>query len=209
MEAMRLVRRAAPLAGLALVLSTAAARADVDNKVKLEGDETITAVSGYSGGYKDVGGDGDYQGLFGIEWWENADDPCKMTGFTHHLNTFDVKQPSTTIGACSSPGNRKYVNVAGNADNIYKIQVCTTDKSRTNKDKLKGIRVWGRSIEYSKPLKLTTQSTAQEVKHTNCKEWHDAVACPAGQIATRLRVHYNSEYDITGLALICRKVVNQ
>lgn len=197
------------ICSMTLIILSTSVYADTTSKVVFTSTETVTGVSGYSGGYKQLERTGDYGGLSGISWWENTDDPCKLTLQTHHLNLFGLLEHTALIGNCSTPGNPKDVWVAGNEDNIYKVQVCTTDKTRSNKDKMKGVRFWARSITYTNPLKLTSQATAQEAKHTNCATWHKAVECPNGQVASALRVHYNLLNDITGLALVCRTVINK
>lgn len=45
----------------------------------------------------------------------------------------------------------------------------------------------------------------EQDKHTNCAAWRAAVNCPAGHIASGLRVHHRDDY-FTGLGLKCRKV---
>lgn len=202
--------------GVVLALLVSAAWADVN--LKFQDDATWTSVSGYAAGYKTLGASGGYRGLYRIKWWEDRDDPCKLELSTRHFNTFDTNKPSVLLDStythvghqpCSSPGNAKTVSLSGNTNWIYKVQVCTTDKNDTSKNKLKGLRIWARSIDRS-PLSLTTQAAAEEIIHTNCNKWHASVVCPAGKIASRLRIYHDAaEENIRGLALECRTPIIQ
>lgn len=118
-------------------------------------------------------------------------------------------------------GNQKGVSTQANDKYAYRLQVCTTDKRDSAENKLKGIRIWSRSLGYkdykpgAEPI-LTSEPTPQEDSHRpHCDHWHKAVECGAGEIASGLRVHYNNEHHsmtgnerdtITGLALLCRKL---
>lgn len=175
--------------------------------MKFTGSESVTAVSGYAGGYKTLTPGTDFFGLYGIQWWEKTDDPRQLTVHAHHINLFNTKKGTAKLNDGAS-GNAKFALVAGNSLNIYKVQVCTTDKNKATDNKLKGVRVWARSIEYKKKVVLKTESAAYEAKHTGCKKWHPAVACGDDKIAVGVRAHYATS-NFFGIALICRKVVNQ
>ncbi len=187
---------------------------DAAIKLKLRDDATWTSVSGYSAAYKTLGASGGFRGTYKIRWWEDGDKPCKLELSTRHLNTFDTNLPYMVLDGigvqlgkkpCSSPGNVKSVQLTGNSNWIYKLQVCTTDKASTSKNKLKGLRIWARTVNDRDPLSLSTQGSTEETVHTNCNKWHSAVACPSGKVASRLRVHYDaSEEFIRGIALECR-----
>ena len=173
--------------------------------VELKGKDTVTAVSGYSGGFVIIETGENYQALQKITWWEDNDDPEAFEIETMHVNNFKLKTAKEVIQYGGSK-DTKSVSVAGQAQAIYKIQVCTNDKAKTSKNKLKGLRIWAESINYEQnPVTLTRHSAAIERKHTNCKKWHTPVSCKAGQVARGLRVHHNNDF-FTGVALICKKL---
>lgn len=202
------------IAGLAtsvLVLTTTLAQGQYVN-VKVTGTAVDTAVSGYSGhAFVRAQSSTDVQGLKGIEWWESGDMPCKLTAHTTHLNKLGPKTFSDALGSCS-PGNGKKVKLLGSFDYVYKVQVCTTDKRNSADNRLKGVRIWARTISRTNPVKFTDQATYQEVKHTNCAVWKPAVSCGAGKIAVGVVAHSGetnsgNNKGFTGLALVCRSVV--
>lgn len=112
-------------------------------------------------------------------------------------------------------GNSKMVSSMGNDKHIYKLSVCTTDKKNSYDNKLKGLRVWSRTLTYKnyqpgQTPELIDEPTAHEALHTNCEVWHTPVACEKGEVATRLRVHYNDtghRWWATGISLVCKKVL--
>ena len=118
-------------------------------------------------------------------------------------------------------GNLKQVSTIGNDQYIYKLQVCTTDKRNSADNKLKGIRAWSRALRYqdykpgAEPTFVNEPTPHEDIHKPHCDRWHEAVACDAGEIATGLRVHFNSGHrsltgnerdTITGLELLCRKL---
>ena len=118
-------------------------------------------------------------------------------------------------------GNLKQVSAPGRDQYIYKLNVCTTDKRDSKDNKLKGIRVWSRTVRYqdytpgAEPILVDEPSAHEAIHKPHCDRWHQAVACGAGEIATGLRVHYSAGHTplagperdwITGLSLICRKL---
>ena len=49
-------------------------------------DISWTAVSGYSGSYKTIGPDGDFEAGYTIDWWEHKDKPCQFQLIQRDLN---------------------------------------------------------------------------------------------------------------------------
>jgi len=111
-------------------------------------------------------------------------------------------------------GNLKFVSAIANDKYVYKLNVCTTDKRNSYDNKLKGVRIWLRTLTYKdykagRAPELIDEPTPQEAHHTNCEEWRTPVACDPGEVATRLRVHHNDVGHrdwVTGLSLICKTV---
>lgn len=196
-------------AGSLPLLAPSPARATMAASLSLADETVDSRVSGYSGYVTNAGPSNDPgRGVFGITWSESSDDPWTMTAHTHHLNNDGVeadRRHEAPLRTHTPSGDTKEVLLSGRHDFIYKVQVCTTDKSDTSRNKLKGIRLWSRTVSDEGRL-LTTNSSYQETKHTNCKKWHEKVECPTGTITSRLKLHYNADKTYTGIQLVCRKV---
>lgn len=182
--------------------------------VKLEGDVIWTAASGDTAAKTaNLGQDNDFQALYAFTWWEDSDDPCKFDAFTRHLNQEDNTKVDSTKFCNGSPGNDKTVIRRAKNEYVTAVQVCVTDKNESARDKIKGVRLWGRIVD-PKTGVLGAENGPEEVTHTNCKEWKAKVSCPAGTVASKLRV-YSSRYSFSdvgvgkGLALGCRRVVRR
>lgn len=199
------------LGSLAAFALVAVAVAPVDassGKSVLDGSVTWTAVSGDTGAEsKIVGSSTDVRAAYSIRWYEDADDPCKFRVYNRHLNLDGVQTPEKSWCG-GSPGNEKWAERRGADEYITALQVCLTDKKDSSKNKIKGIRLWGRELTAGT---LGPENGPDEARHTNCKKWSNKVSCPSGQIATKIKVYYN-EYQwtshgfATGIALGCRDV---
>ena len=187
------------------VISVSPALAGMKHAKKFVGPERVTAVSGYAGSYKTLRPNTDFSAIVAINWWEETDDPRQVTIKAHHITSFDPKTGTAKLHT-GARGNRKAVAFYAGALSVYKIQVCTTSKKKTKDNKLKGMRIWVRSLEDTKQVKLIDQSAPQAASHRSCKKWHPAVACGRGQLAVGIRLHYNDYYHFSGAALICRSV---
>jgi hypothetical protein len=183
--------------------------------VKLDGDVVWSAVSGDTGEKSAVlDQSNDFQALWGVQWWEDGDDPCKFSAFGRHLNQKDNTKVATTAFCNGSPGNDKTIERRGDNEYITAIQACTTDKSNAQKDKIKGFRAWGRIVD-TKTAGIGSENGPSEVTHTNCKTWKSKVSCPAGMIASKIKVYserYNGESGpgvAKGVALGCRRLVRK
>lgn len=111
-------------------------------------------------------------------------------------------------------GNEKSAVLPNFDQYVYRLQVCTTDKRDTWDDKLKGVRIWSRSVRYKDykpgetPILVDESTPHEDIHKPHCDKWHKPVQCAAGEIATGLRVHYSTKNHnpISGLALLCRKL---
>lgn len=194
------------VAAVGLILS---ASADASSgKSILDGSVTWSAVSGDTGSHsKIIGSTTDVRAAYSIRWYEHTDDPCKFRVYNRHINLGGVKTPEKSW--CSgSPGNEKWAERRGADEYITALQVCLTDKKDSTKNKVKGIRLWGRELTAGT---LGPENGPDEARHTNCKKWSNKVSCPSGQIATKIKVHYNEYLWTThgsaiGIALGCRDV---
>ena len=117
-----------------------------------------------------------------------------------------------------SPGNEKWSERRGKNEYITKVQVCLTDKKDSTKNKIKGIRLWGRTLNV-KEATLGAVNGPDEARHTNCKKWSKKVACPDGQVATKIKVYFEKynqgpyhevDYGFAkGIALGCREIAEK
>jgi hypothetical protein len=204
---------AALLANLPMPLAALQA----DDKVQLKGKTTWTAISGDTGNEDVVlGRSANFHASYAITWWEDSDDPCKFELVTKHMNRGGEDGPDAEW--CSgSPGNSKSVFRGGPNEYITAIQVCRTDKNDETLNKIKGLKVWGRTID-KRTGSLGSETGPDADDHNHCKVWENKVKCPDGQVASRIKVHYqrywNSYIDgwsshgyAKGISLGCRKVV--
>lgn len=191
---------------LAITIIPATAFA-ADTEVKFSGSTHTTAVSGYANKKKTLN-DGTWFGLQGISFWEYGDYACSIETNADHFNKVSTRKRDLNLSTVACSKSKKEVLFKGKDDYIYKIQVCTTDKKDASKNKLKGVRIWARTINRGSKITFTNQPSKLEAKRTNCKKWHKQVSCPAGQVANALKVHYEDN-NITGLALDCRDVIKQ
>jgi hypothetical protein len=147
----------------------------------------------------EIGEPSDLNALNTISWGESWDSPCWMRAYKAEINGAGV----STVGdfdSCTTTGPNKSVGWLNNSGIFATgLAVCTNAGS----DRLKGIQLFGGTILSTgvlvpgAPPMITTR--------TNCNTWHAAVFCPAGEVATRLRVHHTNG-EIRALSLGCRVV---
>ena len=79
------------------------------------------------------------------------------------------------------------------------IAACTNNNAN---QRVKGIQVFGATISAGG---VVTPVGDDWFSRPNCATWHAPVFCPAGQIATKVRVHHTGD-EMNGLSLACRDV---
>lgn len=153
-----------------------------------------------------------YAGIKGITWREDKDKPCDMvvdakelvSGLVYGDSKTAAVAPNGDFGICGGkPGNEKRVRLSAAAHYVRGVQVCTTDKKNSDDNRLKGIRLY--IAEVKADGSVTALNNYEQDRHTNCAVWRTTVSCPAGHIASGVRVHHRGGY-FTGLGLKCRKV---
>ncbi len=210
---MKRILATSSLATLALALAALATpSADAaEAKSVLKGAVHWSAVSGDTGAKSEtIGSDTDVRAAYSVRWWEDADDPCKFRVYNRHINRGGIKTPEASW--CGrSPGNEKWAERRSEDEYITALQVCLTDKKDSTKNKIKGLRVWGRTLSAGT---LGPENGPDEDKHTHCKKWSKKVSCGSGEIATQIKVYYN-DYTrtkggfATGISLGCRDVARK
>jgi hypothetical protein len=161
---------------------------------------TFTARSGASGtSTTDIGASSDVNALDSISWGERFDSPCWMRASKAEINGANTSIVDD-FDRCTTTGPNKTVGWLNNSSIFaYGISVCTHASS----DRLKGIQLLGGIILSDGTLLALGLPMITE--RTNCNTWHAAAFCPAGQVATKLRVHHTGD-EIRGLSLGCREV---
>lgn len=166
---------------------------------KLNTATHTTSVSGVDlKNYDTFGGTKDFKAIHRITNWESADRPCKMKVKMRHLNKYDGTTDSHSLISGSCNGDKITVGYNDTETYIRGVQVCT------NLSRIKGLRVWGSKLDRSTGA-LSNVARDQDTR-TNCGMWGKKYYCPAGQIATQIKVSVNAP-DYTGIALACRQLV--
>jgi hypothetical protein len=89
----------------------------------------------------------------------------------------------------------------GTGQFVTAISVCTA----AGKQEIHGLELWASSLDSAGKLKPAAKSVKLELAH--CEKWSAKRACPAGSVATGVRVSANdSESGAVGLALRCQGV---
>jgi hypothetical protein len=170
---------------------------------------TTTAISGFNA--SDLTwlavGEGDF-GISGLSWDEDGDKPCRMWVQPRALSNaaaggggqMDICGPVAVpfvVGSLtmtvSFDGNARYF--------IRGIAACTNGQSN---HRLKGVRIYAAKV-WTTEEPVDALAASDEEDRPNCSQWHSAVYCPTGQIASAIVAHH-SDREITGLALRCRRV---
>ena len=152
--------------------------------------------------------------LTGIQWCERSDNPCgvRLVGLKFVGGQWQQLEKDFTFGCtwkdASTKGVKLYHPGTPDALGIKGIKVCTSDKKESDKEYMKGIKVWATKVK--KNGNVVNDNGNEESKRTNCSLWHDKVECADGEVATGLKVRYrdlDGEPDaIRGMSLQCSKV---
>ena len=96
----------------------------------------------------------------------------------------------------------KTVSFDGNARYFVRgIAACTNTRSN---HRVKGVWIYAAKV-WATQEQVDALSASDQEDRPNCDQWHSAVYCPTGQIASAIVAHH-SDREITGLALRCRRV---
>ncbi len=192
--------------------------------------DSLTMVSGYAGKLKRIfvgtytysedwrtdpiiGSGETFAGIKTITWAEFLDKPCWMGVKPWPLNAYIAEDslpssipPEKDINLCNSTqnGDTRSISVTGY---VKAIKVCTTDKKDSSKNRLKGIKIWEAKLSKVPPYVRDVPGSPAKNEHKNCKIWHNKVSCPAGYIASGIKVYTDQESRyFRGLSLKCRRV---
>lgn len=162
-----------------------------------------TARSGFSGTkITPVGAASDHTAVTLINSKERNNVPCYL-----HITKHDINGSSTpgytTWDECNGT-SVEYKGIGftlGTGLYVYGIQACTNNK---NNQRVKGIRVFGGPIQDGVIQQI---GLFDEFTRPNCSNWHSAVYCEPGEVATKVRIHHTGD-EINGLSLACRVVAD-
>lgn len=197
--------------------------------VSLVSPTTETAVSGAKGTAFVLGdGGSSTQALYGIQNWEQSDEPCKVTVKIENIsNSSQDSTKSKDLCGGHTPGDEIQVSfedsgAGGSRAFVTGVRVCMNSSLK----KVKGISIKGLKITDAgelaelDPMIVMETAGGQEVRterpnipsatRPNCDDkdgWKKWVECPAGSLATAAIVHYaagKEPRDLTGIALKCR-----
>ena len=133
---------------------------------------------------------------------ERSNAPCYLHVTKHDINGSSSPGYATWDECGGTSVEFKSIGFTlGTGLYVYGIQACTNNK---NNQRVKGIRVFGGPIQDGviQPIGLF-----DDFSRPNCSNWHNAVYCPSGQVATKVRIHHTGD-DINGLSLGCRVVAD-
>ncbi len=203
------------IAGLAALAALAGAppggAAAADEQPFFVGDQlTSTGYSGWAGtvSYADapVLPEGGMGGLYGIDWYEDGDQPCHLGTYWRTLTQGTEVYTNGDFDHCAgSPGNRKAVQFSDNPRYFIRGIATCSSKVDKNKQRIKGIKVYAAKVWLGKP-EVEELTTAIQDDHKNCDTWNAAVFCPADQAATGLVIH-RLDRSISALGLRCRPIL--
>jgi hypothetical protein len=67
------------------------------------------------------------------------------------------------------------------------VQVCLNDRPSSSAERMKGVRLWGRTVD-PQTAALGPTNGPSETKRKHCKDWSPRVNCPTGQVAAKIRL---------------------
>jgi hypothetical protein len=181
----------------ALALSASTADADA----RLLPGNTLSGRSGSpTASITELGAPSNIYALFHISWDEDGDSPCAMRATKSEINGSGDIYSNDFTGCTYWPSESKSVGWPYDSGIfVTGLAVCTNAGS----DRLKGIQLFG-GVVLSNGV-LVPGAPPMITQNPNCNTWHPPVFCPAGHVATKLRVHHTGD-EIRALSLACREV---
>ncbi len=165
---------------------------------------TYTATSGFEGtSITAIGAASSEHAVSFLSAGERNNRPCELGVYKADINGAD-DSIFAEWDTCNTTSPNKHIGWStGDGIFVRGIRACTNNSSN---HRLKGIQIFGATI--SSTGVVTPVGDMDWYTRPNCQTWHPAVYCPAGQIATKVRVHRTGD-EINGLSLACRDVTEQ
>lgn len=146
-----------------------------------------------------------------FEWSERSDSPCWAALSFSYLNSdgAGVLPLRAELSRCERHrASIKTVSRHAVNEVITGIEVCLTNKSSSSKNRLKGVRLWGRTVDPETGA-LGPINGPSHAQRKHCSKWSGRVNCPAGQVAAKFKVFGVSDSGgrhMQGISLGCRAV---
>ncbi len=148
-----------------------------------------------------------------IKWDQPGDRPCHIVigGDDESFDRAEFGCGTGSIGQISPPPPLNYADADFEREVrlrngvIVRITVCNNQRNH----RLKGIRIWGQTINPDGTTIYQNETDSEEFP--NCGGWSSSVLCPTDHLATGLVVEANDlggddKAEIVGLRLICRRI---
>ena len=162
---------------------------------------TYTGLSGHSGtSITAIGAASGEHAVSLLSAGERNNRPCELGVYKANIDG-SIDSIHADWDQCTTTSPNETVGWStGSGIYVRGIAACTNNKAN---QRLKGIQVFGASIAANGTV--PPLGVDDWFSRPNCATWHPAVFCPAGQIATKVRVHRTGD-EINGLSLACRDV---
>lgn len=185
---------------------------------RFTGDTRWTAVSGHvSSTVRELGQQSNTHAIRSFSWFEKADRPCYFTvvqssepfGLDWSMPPMDAPGRKG-VSVCENYNGQSQLEVArAGGEGVSAIAICLNDKKVSDKERLKGIRLWGRRVDAS-TKQLTVENGPSEARRNNCADWQTKVSCNGDELVASVRLHYGYDGNngfVRGIQLGCRKVI--
>ncbi len=143
----------------------------------------------------------EYYGIQALKAWDFDSRTCSLQIEQSSFNA-PSSRPLDPVRFCEPKQTQGWQRAdMGSGQFVTGIAVCTA-QGKAQGPALRGVELWGASIDAAGKLKPAKQSVRLELPH--CEKWSPKRACPAGSVATGIRAHLaESEGGAVGLALRC------
>jgi hypothetical protein len=186
----------------AAILATAVLGTTAAYAASLVPGLTYTARSGFAGTtITSIGAPSGEHAVNFVTSGERANRPCDLIVSKSNIDG-SIDTINAEWDACVNTSIRGAGFASGTGIYVRGIAACTNNNAN---HRVKGIQVFGASIAANGTV--TPLGVDDWFSRPNCATWHTPVFCPAGQIATKVRVHRTGD-EINGLSLGCRDVTN-
>ncbi|MCA9620352.1 MAG: hypothetical protein KC731_15125 [Myxococcales bacterium] len=162
---------------------------------------TYTGISGFSGTTTTaIGAASDEHAVSFLSAGERFNHPCELGVYKANIDGSNDSIYDEWDSCTTTSPNETIGWTTGSGIYVRGIAACTNNSAN---HRVKGIQIFGASIAANGTV--TPLGVDDWFSRANCATWHAPVFCPAGQIATKVRVHRTGD-EINGLSLACRDV---
>ncbi|MCG8467844.1 MAG: hypothetical protein MJB57_06475 [Gemmatimonadetes bacterium] len=202
------------LAAVGLAFGASPTAAQVDGSDFRWQNPNYRPISGVAGVASDDANAPRTRGISGIRWTERGNKPFRLHIIPERLcvqHCDDPPDPNnnryfvmTPLGYPNAvPGLSPGINVSVGADRyIVALQVCTNDRNDPEKRRIKGLRLWGATLNPNGTINRTGGVRHDELP--NCRDWATKRSCLGDRrVAVGVIVHWNADHAFSGIELRC------